>query len=118
MKHGPNWMLGCYVDHYEMNQHGQWSRDNLSPYNMMYGKTGSQRNNVVFGEVAATHAKTEYGVFCAKFLCTQARKLDSSHIVSQAELQHIMKKGNLYYVVMCCPFFYPNPCTSNDSCKP
>jgi hypothetical protein len=60
---------------------------------MMYGKTGSQRNNVVFGEVAAKYAKTEYGVLCAKFLCTRARKLDPTRIVSQEELQYIMKKG-------------------------
>jgi hypothetical protein len=106
-KHGPNRMLGCYVMNYEINQHVQWDRDNLSPYNMMHGKTGSLHTNVVFGEVAATLAKTEYGVLCAKFLCTQARKLDSLRIESKAELQHIMKKGNFLLCSIELFLFFP-----------
>ncbi len=29
--------------------------DNLSLYNMMYGKKGTQRNNIVFGKAAVSH---------------------------------------------------------------
>jgi hypothetical protein len=61
-KHGTNWMIGAFVVNHEINQRAQWNRENLSQYNMMYGKLGTQRNNVVFGEAAVTHAKTEYGV--------------------------------------------------------
>jgi hypothetical protein len=37
-KHGSNLMIGVYVANHEINQWAQWNRDNLSPYNMMYGK--------------------------------------------------------------------------------
>jgi len=63
-KNGANWMIGAYAVNYEINQRSQWNRENLTPYNMMYGKIGTQRNNVVFGEAAVTYAKTEYGVLC------------------------------------------------------
>jgi hypothetical protein len=53
-KHGTNWMIGAYVVNDEINQWAQWNHDNLSPYNTMYGKMGTQRNNMVFGEVAVT----------------------------------------------------------------
>ncbi len=66
-EHGSKWMIGVFIVNDKINQRAQWNRDNLSPYNMMYGKKGTQRNNVVFGEAAGTHAKSEYGVMCANF---------------------------------------------------
>jgi hypothetical protein len=73
-KHGSNWLIGAFIVNHEINQRAQWNWDNLSPYNMMYGKKGTQHNNVDFGEAAVSHAKTEYGVLAAKFFCLQAKK--------------------------------------------
>jgi len=96
-KHGTNWMIGAFVVNHEINQRAQWNRENLSPYNMMYVKLGTQRNNVVFGEAAVTHAKTEYGVLCAKFFYTKAKTIAPSRLVSEAELKYVMQKGDEIY---------------------
>jgi N-formylglutamate amidohydrolase len=37
-QHGTNWMIGAHVVNHEINQQAQWNRDNLSPFNIMYGK--------------------------------------------------------------------------------
>jgi hypothetical protein len=92
-KYGTNWMIGAFVVNHEINQRAQWNRDNLSPYNMMYGKIGTQRNNVVFGEAAVTYAKTEYGVLAAKFFCTTAKKWAASRLVTEMELKYVMEQG-------------------------
>jgi hypothetical protein len=97
-KHGSNWMICVHIVNHEINQRAQWNRDNLSPYNMMYGKKGAQRNNVVFGEAAVTHAKTEYGVMCANFFCLQAKKWAPMRLVTENKLQHVMEKGTLLTV--------------------
>ncbi len=94
-QHGPNWMIGVYIVNHEINQRAQWNRDNLTPYNMMYGKKGTQRNTVVFGEAAVSHAKTEYGILCAKYFCIQAKKWSPARLVREEELQYVMAKGKL-----------------------
>jgi hypothetical protein len=93
--HGPNWMIGVYIVNHEINQRVQWNRDNLTPYNMMYGKKGTQRNTVVLGEAAVSHAKTEYEVLCTKYFCIQAKKWSPARLVMKEELQYVMAKGKL-----------------------
>jgi hypothetical protein len=48
---------------------------------------------VVFGEVAVSYAKTEYGVICAKFFCMRAKKCAPGCLVNEEELKYVMDKG-------------------------
>jgi len=64
---------------------------------MMYGKMGTQRNNMVFGEVVVTYAKMEYGVLSAKFFCLMAKNVALTHLVKELELKYVMDKGDSLY---------------------
>jgi hypothetical protein len=70
-----NWAFGYYAVNAELNQVSQYNRGGFSPYNLYYGKHGTQKTIINFGEVASKSCSTEYGVICAKELCSKAKKL-------------------------------------------
>ena len=88
-----NWPLGCYVVNAELNQVSQYNRGGFSPYNLYYGKHRTQKTIINFGEVASKNCSTEYGVICARELCSKAKKNNCSKQISEEELIAAMKKG-------------------------
>ena len=88
-----NWVLGCYIVNAELNQVSQYNRGGFSPYNLYYGINGTQKTIINFGEIASKSCNTEYGIICARELCTKAKKLNSTKQLSQEELIAAMKKG-------------------------
>ena len=76
-----------------MNQVGQFNRGGFSPYNLYYGKNGTQKKTTNFGEVAVRNCNTEYGVICARELCLHAQRIQASKQLDEHEIIVAMKKG-------------------------
>jgi hypothetical protein len=86
-----------------MNQVGQFNRGGFSPYNLYYGKNGTQKTTVNFGEVAVRNCNKEYGVICARELCLHAQRIKAAKLLGDHELIVAMIKGkkmNLYLNVI------------------
>jgi hypothetical protein len=94
---GKSWALGAYVVNGQMNQIPQYNRGGFSAYNLYYGKHCTKKTIVVFGEVAANHAKTEFGVHSAKAYCLKARKLAPDREVTTKEIVDVIERGTLFY---------------------
>jgi hypothetical protein len=92
---GKSWTVGAFVVNGQMNRVPQWNRGGFSAYNMYYGKNCTQKTSVVFGEIAAKHAMSEFGIHCAKIYCLEAKKLAPEREVREKEIVQIMKKGML-----------------------
>jgi hypothetical protein len=88
-----NWVVGCYIVNAEMNQVGQYNRGGFSPYNLYYGKNGTQKTTINFGELAVRNCNTEYGVICARELCLHAQRIQASKQLDEHEIIVAMKKG-------------------------
>jgi hypothetical protein len=76
-----------------MNQVGQFNRGGLSPYNKYYGKNGTQKTTINFGELAVRNCNTEYGFVCARELCLHAQRIRASKQLDEREIIVAMKKG-------------------------
>jgi hypothetical protein len=44
-----NWLIGCDIVNNELNQVAQYNRGGFSPYNLYYGKNGTQKSIINFG---------------------------------------------------------------------
>ena len=58
----------------------------FSSYNLYYSKHCTKETIVIFGEVAANYAKTEFGVQCAKAYCLKTKILAPDWEVSTEEI--------------------------------
>lgn len=93
-----NWVVGCFIVNKELNQVPQFNRGGFSPYNLYFGKHGTQKTIVNFGEIALKNCNTEYGVVCARELCIQAKRLKGSRQLGDNELRTAMKKGTFFLI--------------------
>jgi len=104
-----NWLIGCYIVNAELNQVSQYNRGGFSPYNLYYGINGTQKTIINFGEVASKYCHTEYGVLCARELCTKANRINNSKQVTEEQIIVAMKRGKYIvgtylFIIMCLTF--------------
>ena len=73
----------------------------------------SGKNNwltiINFGEVASKYCHTEYGVLCARELCTKANRINNSKQVTEEQIIVAMKRGKYIvgtylFIIMCLTF--------------
>ncbi len=95
-----NWVVGCYKVNKELNQVLPYNRGGFSPYNLYFGKHGTQKTTVNLGEITVQNCSTEYGVVCARELCVQAKRIKGSRQLGDTEIIRAMKKGEFNHNVV------------------
>jgi hypothetical protein len=92
-QYGNNWVIGASIANHEINSRSQYNRGGTVHIKFYYCKLSQHNHDTVFGEVAQTHCKTEYGILASKLLLKKCRKINNNRMATKEELVYVMKKG-------------------------
>jgi hypothetical protein len=95
-----NWIKGAQIVQCEVNHYPMCSCSGLSPHTIYYGKPHTASYSALLGP-SFKMAKTEYGLWLAKGILMQIKRMRSNMVISQEMLESWIKVGdNMWYTCM------------------